>query len=156
MDTTERRETLLRLFNGGSHIVQTLNLSLSFTEDDRAIITMPYDPAYDHAAGSLHGGMYAVLMDSAGWFTSAVTRDESAWVATAELSMHLLKAAKQVPMRAEGRMIKPGKRQDVVEMFLYNDATGELVGHATGTFVPSGRIVSDLSERAPEDGGGRR
>lgn len=132
--------------------MQTLNLSLSFTDDDRAVITMPYDPAYDHAAGSLHGGMYAVLMDSAGWFTSAVTRDESAWVATAEISMHLLKAAHRVPVRAEGRMIKPGKRQDVVEMFLYNDATGELVGHATGTFVPSGRIVRTVP-RDSSDGG---
>lgn len=152
MDQSARRERLFHLFNGGSHIVQTLNLSLSFTEDDRAVVTMPYDPAYDHAAGSLHGGMYAVLMDSAGWFTSAVTRDESAWVATAEFSMHLLKAAHRVPMRAEGRMIKPGKRQDVVEMFLYNDATGELVGHATGTFVPSGRIVSHLPPSMREGG----
>jgi acyl-coenzyme A thioesterase PaaI-like protein len=58
--------------------------------------------------------------------------------------MHLLKAARAVPLRAEGRMIKAGRRQDVVEMFLYNDVTGELVGHATGTFVPSGRIVNDL------------
>jgi len=153
MDRAANREKLLRLFNGGSHIVQTLNLGLRFTDHDRAVVTMPYDPAYDHAAGSVHGGMYAVLMDTAGWFTSAVTRDESAWVATAELSMHLLKAAHKVALRAEGRMIKPGKRQDVVEMFLYNDATGELVGHATGTFVPSGRIVNGVPRSVTQGGG---
>jgi uncharacterized protein (TIGR00369 family) len=152
MDRNTRRERLLRLFHGGSHIVQTLNLGLSFTEDDRAMVHMPYDPAYDHAAGSVHGGVYAVLMDTAGWFASAVTRDPEDWPATAELSMHLLKAAREAPLRAEGRMIKGGRRQDVVEMLLYNDLTGELVGHATGTFVPSGRIVEDLGLEQREHG----
>ncbi len=151
MDTAARREKLLALFHGGSHIVHTLNLSLSFTDDDRPVVIMPYDPAYDHAAGSVHGGMYGVLMDTAGWFTSAITRDPEDWPATAELSVHLLKAARQAPLRAEGRMIKGGRRQDVVEMFLYNHLTGELVGHATGTFVPSGRIVNDLGLKEAVD-----
>jgi acyl-coenzyme A thioesterase PaaI-like protein len=41
---------------------------------------------------------------------------------------------KETPLRAVGRVIKTGKRQDVAEMSLY-DKEGNLVGHATGTFV---------------------
>ncbi len=147
MERAARRETLLQQFRVGSPIARTLGLVLSFTEDDGAVIHMPYNADYDQAAGAIQGGMYGVVMDAAGWCTSAVSRDETALPATAELSMHLLRAVHGVGLRAEGHLLKAGKRQDVVEMFLYNDVTGELVGHATGTFVPSERISSDVRRR---------
>lgn len=50
-------------------------------------------------------------------------------------------------LRAEGRLIKTGKRQDVAEMSLY-DGGGRLVGHATGTFI----ILRDVpAERKTDD-----
>ena len=44
-------------------------------------------------------------------------------IATSEMSIHFLKPSKRTELRAEGRMIKRGRRQDVVEMLLY-DGTG--------------------------------
>ena len=74
------------------------------------------------------------MLDTAAWFTAAAAHEESCWLVTSELSMHFLAPATRTALRAVGRMIKRGKRQDVAEAHLY-DEQGLLVGHATGTFI---------------------
>lgn len=132
--TTGRREELLRFFNEIAPIAKTFGMCLSYTEDDRAVVDLPYNPGLDHAMGGVHGGIYATLLDTAGWFTAAVAHGESTWIATAEMSIHFLKPSAKTDLRAEGRILKRGKRQDVVEMVLY-DGAGELVGHGMGTMM---------------------
>lgn len=78
--------------------------------------------------------MYVTLLDSAGWFTAAAAHDLDCWLATSEMSIHFLAPVKETSLRAVGRLIKQGKRQDVAEMHLH-DGDGQLVGHATGTFI---------------------
>jgi uncharacterized protein (TIGR00369 family) len=134
MRSPGRREELLHVFNEVAPIARTFGMKLAFTADDRAIITLAYNPALDHALGDIHGGVFATMLDNAGWFTAALGRDESCWVATAELSLHLLRRATATDLRAEAWYLKRGKRQDVLEMKL-QDAAGELVAHATGTFI---------------------
>lgn len=129
-----RRDELLRLFNELGPIARTFGMRLSFTQDDRAVVDLPYNPGLDHALGGIHGGIYATLLDTAGWFTAAAAHGESSWIATSEMSIHFLKPSARTDLRAEGRMLKRGRRQDVVEMLLY-DGAGELVGHGTGTMV---------------------
>lgn len=145
-----RRAELLRLFNECAPIGRTLGMRLAFTDDDRAVVTLPYNPGLDHALGGIHGGVYATLLDTAGWFTAAAAHRESTWIATAEMSIHFLKPSKGTDLRAEGRLIKRGKRQDVVEMHLF-DGAGELVGHGTGTMMVLSHIPLDP---AAEPGGG--
>jgi len=50
------------------------------------------------------------------------------------MSIHFLEPAERVRLRATGRLIKTGKRQDVAEMFLY-DEQDRLLAHSTGTFI---------------------
>ena len=130
----ERTDRLLYMFNEVAPIARTLGMRLSFTAEGSAVVDLPYNPALDHGAGGIHGGVYAVVMDSAGWFTSAAAHDEDTWIATGELSIHFLQPVERRALRAVGRLIKKGRRQDVAEVHLY-DETGRLVGHATGTFV---------------------
>ncbi len=143
-----RRAELLHVFNEVAPIARTFGMKLAYTDDDRAVITLPYNPALDHALGDIHGGIFATMLDNAGWFTAALGRDDSCWVATAELSMHLLRRATATALRAEAWYLKRGKRQDVLEMKLY-DAAGEVVAHATGTFItlPDVPIASRLIDR---------
>ena len=96
------------------------------------MIDLPYNPSLDHALGDIHGGVYATMLDTASWFTSAAIHD--CWVATSEMTVHFLKPAKGMALRAVGQLIKSGKRQDVVEARLY-DEQDRLIGHAVGTFV---------------------
>ena len=131
---TERIEELLRMFNENAPIARYFGMKLSFTDEVNAVIDLPYNPNLDHALGGIHGGVYATMLDNAGWFTAAAAYDVSCWVATSELSVHFLEPAKNSSLRAVGRLIKHGKRQDIAEMHLY-DGQGHLIGHGVGTFV---------------------
>ncbi|HSJ54007.1 MAG TPA: PaaI family thioesterase [Anaerolineae bacterium] len=146
--TTERTARLLHMFNDVAPIARTLGMRLSFTAEGNAVVDLPYNPGLDHAAGGVHGGIYATLLDSAGWFTAAAARDEDAWIATAEMSIHFLQPVERRALRAVGRLLKRGKRQDVAEVHLY-DETGELVGHATGTFI----LLSGVAMERPKPTG---
>ncbi len=142
MPLERRRRELLRLFNEIAPIAKTFGMRLAFTEDARAVVTLPYNPGLDHILGGIHGGVYATLLDTAGWFTAAASHGESTWVATSEMSIHFLKPSQRTDLRAEGRLLKSGRRQDVVEMLLY-DGDGELVGHGTGTMMVLPHISLD-------------
>jgi uncharacterized protein (TIGR00369 family) len=129
-----RREELVRLFNDTAPIAKTFGMRLEYDEEDRAVVRLPYNPGLDHALGGIHGGIYATLLDTAGWFAAAAAHGESSWLATSEMSVHFLKPCAQTDLRAVGRVLKGGKRQDVAEVHLF-DGGGALVGHCTGTFL---------------------
>jgi uncharacterized protein (TIGR00369 family) len=131
---SERMAELLHLFNEVAPIASTFGMALTYDDDGRAIVDLPYNPDLDHALGGIHGGVYATLLDTAGWFTAAAAHDISCWMATTEMSLHFLAPVQRTSLRALGQLIRQGKRQDVVEMRLY-DGNDRLVGHATGTFV---------------------
>ena len=131
---TERIALLLHTFNEVAPIARTFGMRLSFTPEGEAVVDLPYNPQLNHAGGGVHGGVYATLLDSAGWFTAAAAHETDCWIATAEMSIHFLLPVEGRALRAAGRIIKTGKRQDIVEMLLH-DERGKLVGHATGTFI---------------------
>jgi uncharacterized protein (TIGR00369 family) len=131
---TARNDQLIDMFNNRAPIAGTFGMKLSYDEQGQAVVDLPYNSGLDHALGGVHGGVYATMLDTAGWFTAAAAHDGSCWLATAELSLHLLLPVERASLQAVGRLIKRGKRQDVVEMCLY-DGDGRLVGHATGTFI---------------------
>jgi uncharacterized protein (TIGR00369 family) len=131
---TGRTDELLHLFNEKAPIARTFGMTLSYTADGNAVVELPYNPGLDHFLGGVHGGVYATLLDIAGWFTAAANHDVSYWLATAEMSIHFLEPVKATSLRAVGRLLKSGKRQDIAEMHLY-DGENRLVGHATGTYI---------------------
>ena len=132
--SAERMRELERVFNEVAPIARFFGMRLSYTEERNAVVTLPYNPNLDHPLGDVHGGVYATMLDVAGWFTAAAARDVDCWIATAEMSIHFLLPVRQTSLRAVGRLLKPGKRQDVAEMHLY-DGQDRLVGHAMGTFI---------------------
>ena len=131
---TERTQELLYMFNHIAPIARYLGMRLSFDEEGQALVDLPYNPDLDHALDGVHGGVYAILLDTAGWFTAAAAHDLPCWIATAEMSIHFLAPAQRTSLHAKGRMLRRGRRQHIVEMHLH-DSQNRLVGHATGTFV---------------------
>jgi uncharacterized protein (TIGR00369 family) len=140
----QRIAELETMFNQTARIARTLGLTLTFDDQRRAVITMPYHPGYDHALGGVHGGIYMTLLDSAAWFTAAAAHNESIWVATSELTVHLLKPVQESALRAVGSLIQAGSRLDIAEARVYDDAD-LLVAHAVGTFVVLGHLSTDNS-----------
>ncbi len=134
MASAKRTTELLRLFKERAPIARLFGMRLSYNEDGGAVVDLPYNPNLDHALGGVHGGVYATMLDTAGWFTVAATTDRSCWVATSEFSVHLLQPVRQSSLRSVGRLVKAGKRQAVAEMRL-EDGEGRLVGHGVGTFI---------------------
>jgi uncharacterized protein (TIGR00369 family) len=132
--TQERLDQLLGLFHQRARIARTFGMQLSFTAEGNAVVDLPYNPSLDHGLGGVHGGVYCTLLDTAGWFTAAARQEPGIWIATAEMSVHLLAPARETALRAEGRILKAGSRQTICEMRLF-DGEGQLVAHATGTFV---------------------
>ena len=130
----ERVKELLRMFNDSVSIARYFGMKLDFTVDGNAVVELPYNPNLNHGRGGIHGGVYATMLDSAGALTAAVHHDSSCWLATSEMSVHFLLPVERTALRAVGRILKHGRRQDIVEMRLY-DEQERLVGHATGTFV---------------------
>ncbi|MFC2075343.1 PaaI family thioesterase [Bdellovibrionota bacterium] len=136
-----RKQELLKLFNEIAPIAKLFGMTLSYDKDS-AVLDLPYNPNLDHALGGVHGGIYATMLDNAGWFTAAAAVKDSVWVATTELSIHFLKPVAVSSLKAVGKIINEGKRQFVAEMHLY-DGNNQLVGHGTGTFL----IVPELSTK---------
>lgn len=138
----DRKNELLRVFNEVAPIAKSFSMTLSYTEEGSAVIHMPHNPNLDHAMGDVHGGVYATLLDSAGWFTAALAYEPSLYLTTSDLSIRFLQPVHASALRAEGRLIKRGKRLAITEMHLY-DEQGQLVGHATGTFVVLQNVIQD-------------
>lgn len=126
------KQILLKLFNQNARIAQTFGMKLSYGENDRAIITLPYNPDLDHAGNGIHGGVIGTLLDNAGWFTCALAH--KGFVITSEISFHLLRPAIKTELQAQGEIIKIGKRQIIAEMRCWNEI-GKLIAHGTGTFL---------------------
>jgi uncharacterized protein (TIGR00369 family) len=133
--TDETIEKLTQIFNERAPIARYFGMKLAFNEREQAMVRLPYNPGLDQAQGGVHGGVYATMLDSAGWFTAAVAYKRSSWLVTSELSIHFLEPVKEEELIAIGTMIKKGKRQAIVEMDL-RTATGGLAAHAVGTFIP--------------------
>ncbi len=134
MASAKRTADLIRLFREKAPIAKFFGMKLSYNREGGAVVDLPYNPNLDHALGGVHGGVYATLLDTAGWFTAAATTDRSCWVATSEFTVHLLQPVERVPLRAVGHLVKVGKRQVIAEMRL-EDERGRLVGHGVGTFI---------------------
>jgi uncharacterized protein (TIGR00369 family) len=132
--STERKKKLLALFGERGRLSQHLGLTLFFDNQDRAIVTLPYNPNLDHSMGAIHGGVISTLLDVAGWFTCAVRHEGNGWVVTTEMNVHFLRPAMKTELVAKGEILKTGQRQDVAEMRC-TDSSGNLIAHATGTFV---------------------
>lgn len=127
-------EELMHMFNEKASITRLFGMRLEYDDNGSAVVDLPYNPNLDHAMEGVHGGVYATMLDCAGWFTVAAAHQPYRWLVTSELTVRYLEPVSGKALRAIGRVIKQGKRQDVAEMQLF-DEDGQLVGHATGTFI---------------------
>lgn len=133
MKRKERAARMVEFFSEEVPVAKTMGMKLRFTGEYEAEVAMDYHSGFDNGHHGIHGGVYMAIMDSAAWFASAVTRGEDCRIATSEMAVHFLGPASG-GLRARARILKSGRRQDVVEVMLY-DYGGNTVGHAVGTFI---------------------
>ena len=131
MEIKERQEYLIKLFSSSS-IKKTFGMELSYDDDGSAVFHMPYNPGFNHGLNQIHGGVYATLLDNAGWFT--IAQHYSTWIATAEMQVRLLEPAEKIDLIAKGKIIKKGKKIAMAEMDIRTE-DNTIVSSGTGTFV---------------------
>ena len=130
----ELMRAILRGELPGAPIAQTLDFMLIEVDEGRAVFQGTPGPAHLNPMGTVHGGWYATLLDSAlGCAIHTMMPPDRAYT-TAELGINLVRSigAKVARVRAEGKVIHCGRQLATAEARLYGP-DGTLYAHATTT-----------------------
>lgn len=125
-------------------IAQTLDFVLVEVEPGKAIFQGTPRRGHLNPMGTVHGGWYATLLDSAVGCAVHTMMPAGRAYTTAELSVNIVRAAlpDREPLRAIGQVVHVGKQLATAEGRIV-DAHGKLYAHATTTC-----LVFELASRA--------
>lgn len=115
-------------------IARTLDFQLIEVDEGRAVFQGTPGPAHLNPMGTVHGGWYATLLDSALGCAVHTMMPPGRAYTTAELGVNLVKAIgpKVQRVRAEGRVLHSGRQLATAEARLVGP-DGTLYAHATTT-----------------------
>jgi uncharacterized protein (TIGR00369 family) len=115
-------------------IAKTLDFTLVEVSEGRAVFQGTPGPAHLNPMGTIHGGWYATLLDSALGCAVHTMMPVGRAYTTAELGVNLVRAigAKAPRVRAEGKVIHCGRQLATAEARLFGP-DGTLYAHATTT-----------------------
>jgi uncharacterized protein (TIGR00369 family) len=115
-------------------ISQTLDFLLVEVGEGRAVFQGTPGPAHLNPLGTIHGGWYATLLDSALGCAVHTMLPAGRGYTTAELGVNLVRAIgnKAPRVRAEGKVIHCGRQLATAEARLYGP-DGTLYAHASTT-----------------------
>jgi uncharacterized protein (TIGR00369 family) len=115
-------------------IAKTLDFQLLEVEKGRALFQGTPGPSHLNPMGTVHGGWYATLLDSAMGCAVHTMMPAGRGYTTAELGVNLVRAIgpKAPRVRAEGKVIHCGRQLATAEARLYGP-DGTLYAHATTT-----------------------
>jgi len=116
------------------HIAETLDFSLVEVEPGKATFQGTPQLKHYNPMGSVHGGWYATLLDSAVGCAVHTMMPVGRGYTTAELSVNIVRAASHAtgPLRAIGTVIHCGKQLATAEGRIVGP-DGKLYAHATTT-----------------------
>lgn len=115
-------------------IAKTLDFMVIEVGEGRAVFQGTPGPAHLNPMGTIHGGWYATLLDSALGCAVQTKLPAGRAYTTAELSVNLVKAIPRdlQRVRAEGKVVHCGRQLATAEARLYGP-DGTLYAHGTTT-----------------------
>lgn len=116
------------------HIMQTLDFALVEVAQGRAVFQGTPQLMHYNPLGSVHGGWFATLLDSALGCAVHTSLPAGTGYTTAELGINIVRAAstRSGPLRAIGQVVHSGRQLATAEARIV-DATGKLYAHGTTT-----------------------
>jgi uncharacterized protein (TIGR00369 family) len=115
-------------------ILSTVGFELDEVEEGRVVFALEPGEHHYNPIGSVHGGVYATVLDSACGCAVHSTLPAGARYTSLDLSVKFLRGLDVAvgPVRCEGRVLHSGRRTALAEARL-TDAAGRLYAHATST-----------------------
>jgi uncharacterized protein (TIGR00369 family) len=115
------------------HLLRDLRLTFERNDDDTSRAWMPVVPGVCSDDGAVRAGVLATLVDVIGGGLAA-TAAHPGWIATADLTLHMVGAATTGAVEARARVAHTGRTTVVIEVDLLDDA-GAPLGIATMSFA---------------------
>ena len=125
----ERAAERLRHSNPVNHF----GFQLTKAERGRVIFRMPVLELHKQVHRVVHGGVMAMLADTAGGFASFLAAPPGSRVATIEMKINFLEAVDHGEVKADARVLRVGKTTIVVDCDV-TDQDRRLVAKALMTF----------------------
>ena len=127
----EQLDHLAQYFNEEVTFSRHIGAKVEQVESGRSVISIDVDEIHLNGAGTLHGGVYASLIDTAmGLSVLALVGMRSA---TIEMNVHFLGAVSQGRITCESRVVHRTRRTATAEAKV-RDSEGNLVAMGTGAF----------------------
>ena len=130
-------ERVTRSFESQS-MMKTLGARIHKVEKGKVVIEAPLLPSTLQQQGYVHAGLTFSIGDSAAGYSALTLLPENMEIMTAEIKINLLAPADGEILRAEGGVVKHGKRLVVVtsEIHTFKDGEKKLVAIMQGTMIP--------------------
>lgn len=116
-----------------SHPVNHFGFRLARAERGRAVFRMRVLELHKQVHRVVHGGVVAMLADTAGGFASFLAAPVGARVATIEMKINFMEAVADGEIQADARVLRLGRTTSVVDCDV-TDRRGKLVAKALMTF----------------------
>ena len=135
--TSKMVDRITRSFESQS-MMKTLGARIHKIEKGKVKIEAPILPSTLQQQGFGHAGLTFSIGDSAAGYSALTLLPEDQEVMTAEIKINLLAPADGELLRAEGKVVKPGKRLVVVtsEINALKDGQTKLIAIIQATMVP--------------------
>ncbi|WP_406260568.1 PaaI family thioesterase [Actinacidiphila glaucinigra] len=115
-------------------IASTLGFTLEEVEEGRAVFAMEPGEEHYNPIGSVHGGVYATLLDSAAGCAVQSVLPQGMGYTSLDLNLKFLRpiTVDTGKVRAVGTVLNQGRRTALAQAELF-DATDRLLAHATSS-----------------------
>lgn len=110
-----------------------LGFDIELLEIDHCRLRMPFQPQHDNGGGAIHGGILAMLADTAIACALSTNFDGKMGFATSNLTMHYLRRAR-TDVVADAEIVKKGRTICVGHVRIF-DRDDRLVATSTCDFV---------------------
>ena len=129
------QEDVREALDSGEHLFMSLGMTDVEVEGADLAVEMPVSPRLANSRGGLQGGLIATLIDVVAGRLAMDGAKAGHSSATSDMSIHFLAPIVVGPARAEGRVLRRGRRSVVVHVDVRDLATDRLAAVSTISFT---------------------
>lgn len=104
--------------------------------DDAITMRMRIDAANLRPGATVSGPTLFSLVDAAAWLMTLAHLGEGRDAVTSGVTIHYLRRPAPADLRAEGRLLKLGRRLSITDVLVFSDGIDAPVAQATVTYAP--------------------